>query len=356
MIQFTSTNNVFSCTLQGDTDSPNNKLYTLSRSMLRVKRETSPQVSVIFIYCADSNGLIFSNSYYTDPDGILEIPMKNVVNMYYNSAGTFSMRVDFHNMDGSTADGSASLSFDTFQGIADMDMLSPRKKECDNIFMAYGHYIVMPPNVIYNPDGNAGITNQGILVESNIHNYDKNVTWSHGAGGVFASITPTGSRTNQLVVPSTAEVLRYADLSTMKDYRLEKSDWCTDWVLVRWTSLTGCVRQHYFPVVAFINAVDEEIAVVSAGNGYDVRKNAFKGVRCKIDGLTSYGCWYYQDLLQASDAHALVQLPAGSGTLDYKIGLMENAVYVSGGMEETPQGVGFNSFEFTLKLKHYATF
>lgn len=355
MIQFTSANSVFSCTLQGDTGSPNNKLYTLSRSMLRIKRETSPQVSLVTIVCADNTPVYFNNTYYTDPDGILEIPLKNIVNRYHNLLQSFSMRIDFYNTDGTSADGSASVTFDTFYGISDMDVLSPRNKECDNITMAFQHYIVMPPNVMYNPSGATGIFGQGLLVESNIHVYDKDVAWSYGSGGVFSTITPTGARNNQLVVPA-SEILRYADLTEQKDYKMEGGDYCTTWAVVRWTSLTGCVRQHYFPVVSFINGVDQQTAIVSSGNGYDVRKNVYKGVRCRITGLTSYGCWYYQDLLQASDAHALVQMPAGSGTFAYKIGLMENAVSVEGGLDETPQGNGAYTFEFTLKLKHYDSF
>ena len=355
MIQFSSTNNKFSCTLQGDTASPDNLLYTLSRSMLRVKREVSPQVSIIFIYCADSNGVIVSNAFYTDPDGILEIPFKNIVNKYHNLSGWFAMRMDFLELDGTTADGSASLTFKTLQGVSDLDMLSPRQKECDNILLAYQHYIIMPPNVIYNPSGNTGILGQGVLVETNIQNYNKDVVWAYSINGIATTITPTGDRLNQLIVPP-CDTLNYTDDDTAKYYNIENGDYCTTWAVIRWTSLTGCVRQHYFPVVAFINGVDDQLAVISAGDGYDVRKNIYKGVRCRITGLTSYGCWYYQDLLQASDAHALIQLPTGAGTFAYKIGLMNNAVSVEGGMEETPQGNGAYNFEFTLKLKHYDSF
>lgn len=355
MIQFSSQNNKFSCTLQGDTASPDNLLYTLSRSMLRVKREVSPQMTIIYIVCADSNGVYTNNAYYTDPDGVLEIPFKNIVNKYHNLTGYFSMRVDYTELDGTLADGSSYLTFKTLQGVSDIDMLSPRQKECDNILLAYQHYIIMPPNIIYNPSGNSGILGQGVLVETNIHNYNKDAAWAYSISGLSTTITPTGDRLNQLIVPP-CDMLVYTDLDTSKSYKIDDGDYCVNWAVVRWTSLTGCVRQHYFPIVSFVNGVDQQTAIVSPGDGYDVRKNAYKGVRCRITGLTAYGCWYYQDLLQASDAHALIQMPAGAGTFAYKIGLMNNAVSVEGGMEETPQGNGVYNFEFTLKLKHYDTF
>jgi hypothetical protein len=104
------------------------------------------------------------------------------------------------------------------------------------------------------------------------------------------------------------------------------------------------VRQNYFPIVGYINEADEEISIIEAGNGYDIRKNVVKGVVCRLEGLTPYSCWYYQDLIMASDAHAVIKQT--EVVFSDEMESMETACHVSGGMGTSPGGTGFFDFEF----------
>jgi hypothetical protein len=59
------------------------------------------------------------------------------------------------------------------------------------------------------------------------------------------------------------------------------------------------------------------------------------------------------DMLHATDLHAVVK---PSGVLwETEISSKETAAYCEPNDGETPQGVGFYNFEFTLKLRHYDT-
>ena len=105
--------------------------------------------------------------------------------------------------------------------------------------------------------------------------------------------------------------------------------------------------------MAFIKGSDKQVSLLSDGDGYLVDKNTYNGVRCRLDGLTQYGYWYYMDLLQASDVHAVMQVSFVSITA--QLASEQSAVFVEGTEAETPQGNGFHPFEFTLRLQHYGT-
>ena len=159
-----------------------------------------------------------------------------------------------------------------------------------------------------------------------------------------------------MVVRYASELLQLAagkDHDQVKQWHLEKPSECEDLVLIRWTSQTGAVRQHYFNVVSYIRGVDKTVSLVSAGDGYLVDKNQYNAVRCRITGLTPYGYWYYMDLLQASDAHAVIQPTFLS--IDDEMASEQTAVFIEGDEAETPAGIGFFDFEFIVKLRHYGS-
>ena len=113
------------------------------------------------------------------------------------------------------------------------------------------------------------------------------------------------------------------------------------------------MRQHYFPIVSYIKGTDKAVSIVSDGDGYLVDKNQYNAVRCRLAGLTNYGYWYYMDLLQATDAHAVIQPTFLS--FDDEMASEQTAVFIEADEMETPEGVGFFDFEFTIKLRHYGT-
>ena len=175
---------------------------------------------------------------------------------------------------------------------------------------------------------------------------------------MFTSISPSGERYNQLVVNSAAEILRWKNfkLGIQRDWIFRRIDYaeCTDAVVVRWQSLTGAVRQHWFPVVGYDNDTDKSLSLLSVGDGYNVHKNPTLALRCRLSGLSAYDCWYYQDMLQASNVHAIC-LSQLSNMPPFLTAIQSTLTecYVEGGMPQTPEGNRFNDFEFTIKMKHY---
>jgi len=340
MITAASTNSKFSITFQGDNGTGGHWLgYTASRSMLRIKREDVQQVSKVeFAYGYKTV------TYYTDPDGVLEISMRNEINARV-ADGFVDVVIRMFELDNTSVDNFAPT-IDILPGISYLDLYAPKGK--DGIFGVTSllRNVVMPPNVIVSPYTNG----KGVIVESNYHSIATAATWSYEAGGATTAITPSGARSNQIVVPATADALKLNYNGNVKKWNMERPEQCADVVLCRWTSQTGAVRQHYFPIVSDIYNVDKAVSLVTEGDGYLVNKDWSKGVRCRLMGLTAYGYWYYMDMLRASDLHAIIQ-PTYS-IFSTEIASEQTAAYAEGSME-TPQGTGFFNFEFTLKLRHY---
>ena len=331
-------------------------LYTLSRSMLTIQRD-SATMEIISLY-ASGGGIEVRNQYYTDPQGRLEIPLRNIVNKYKaGSVSLFAITLNFNELDGTLADGSVIIIAEPIKGISYNDLLAPRKKDSAVLNHEYRHDLILPPNIIVCPNV-VGQMLAGVLIESNYQDFEASAEWAEMSNGLQTAISPSGERRNQLVVHAYADelVLNVGKPNPIiaKKWRIERTDVCTDLVAIKWTSLTGCVRQNFFPIVGYINEAGEEISIIEAGNGYDIRKNVVKGVVCRLEGLTPYSCWYYQDLLMASDAHAVVKQT--EVYFSDEIESMETACHVSGGMGTSPRGVGFFDFEFTVKLRHYDTF
>ena len=344
MITYSSTNSKFTATLQGDpvaglTHVVN--VYAASRTMLRIKREDVQQVSVVNMSYSGVWGSELPVNYYTDPDGVLEIPLRNIINAHPTEILAAILMLE---TDGTIVD-ALTVALDVLKGLSYYDINAPRSKDADQFLAVFGS-VVMPPNIMLNPNTLSGLTAPGIIVESNLA-YD----WGQYASGVGTAVTPSGQRSNQLVVAAGADTLTVTHDGKTKSYKLEKTDYCTDLVCIRWTSQTGATRQHFFPIVGFIKGSDKQVSLLTSGDGYKVDKNTFEGVRCRLTGLTAYGYWYYMDLLQASDVHAIVKQTFSLWSTE--IASEQTAAYVEANEMETPQGNGFFNFEFTLKLRHY---
>lgn len=338
-------------------------IYTMSKDMLRVKHESNPQLSIVHIEFSSTSLGIETKDYYTDANGALEIPLRNLVNKCYdNGDAFFTMDIKLYNLDGTDVDGWISIACYIMPGVSRYDRrvpLSPYPQ--DKIYIMEPFREILPPTVMYMQKyGGVNAADQlfsGIVVESTLAE-DHNGTWSWGSGGTFTPITPTGTRQTTVVVSNKAQSLRIASGNANWLWELKPLSFfdCQDAVVVRWTSLTGSVRQHWFPVVAYINDTDKEVSMLSAGDGYKVRKNATLGLKCRLTGLTAYDCWYYQDMLQASDVHAICRsrwqnLPPFLTAIQSTL----TTCQVEGGMPQTPDGNGFFTFEFTIKMKHYDT-
>lgn len=355
MVTDNSTNNKFAVAFQGDYASPTKWIgYTGSRSMLRVERQDQQKVTVVTILCQPNPNK--NISCYTDPNGVLEIPLRNILALNQGiTPPTMSLDISMTEIDGTAVDTFGKY-IDVCKGLSYNDALAPTEKDSPMLASSNWHYCILPPNVIINPDNFSGVAGFGVIVESNYHDLDANTVWASVVGGLANTITPSGDRGDELVIPYAADTLRITagkDLDKIKNWPLEKPSDCTDLVCIRWTSQTGAVRQHYFPIASWIKGSDKQVSLISAGDGYLVDKNRYYAVRCRLTGLTQYGYWYYMDLLHASDAHAIIQ-PTFS-LFDDEMESEQSAAYIEATEMETPQGVGFYDFEFVLKLRHYGT-
>lgn len=350
MVIFPSTNQLFTVTFQGDADGNYAVAYTRSKSMLRLKREDTETVS-IFAVDIQGGGFVY---YYTDPTGAVEIPLHNVVANYAGTQG-FGVTIRLY------AVGNTSQMLDDVimlvkvaDGISYNEAFAPRNKDFNGTLYAYSHACILPPNVMLNPATAGGVTGKGLIVESNYHVLDINAHWWQQSSGVWTGITPLGQRQNQIDVAPGADILRIVtgdNSDVVKEYPLAKPDYCADLVCIRWTSLTGATRQHYFPIVAFIKGNGEQVAIVSPGDGYEVSKSNYQALKCRLTGLTSYGYWYYMDMIQASDLHAVVYPTASN--FETEMASAQTAAWVDTDTMETPSGNGFFNFEFTINMRQY---
>lgn len=364
MIIKSSTNGLFSMTLQADFKAAAEcYIYTMSKNMLRVKRESNPQLSVVHIEFSSVSLVIETKDYYTDANGALEIPLRNLVNKCYdNGDASLTMDIKLYDLDGTDVDGWISIACYIMPGVSRYDRRVPLSPYPQNkIYVIEPFFEILPPTVMciqtYGGVNAADQLFSGIVVESTLAG-DHSGAFSWGYNGTYTPITPTGTRLTTVVVNNRAQSLRFASIDDNWEWQLKwLSYWnCQDAVVVRWTSLTGSVRQHWFPVVAYINDTDKEVSMLSAGDGYKVRKNATLGLKCRLTGLTAYDCWYYQDMMQSSDVHAICRsrwqnLPPFLTAIQSTL----TACQVEGGIPQTPDGNGFFTFEFTIKTKHYDT-
>lgn len=360
MISYNSDNDLFTVTAQGDTDplpNPYRHLYNRSRCMVTLKRNDDQALTVFAVKVWHYPGNFFVY-YYSDPQGVLEMPLSDIVTQNLD-AGYIDLRltVDMYDPADLTTplDSSTNVQFFIHRGISYYDMCPP---PCVERFPHWPHIYVYPPNVMHNPSMLNVNYFPGIIVESNFGQFagsaDMEIHWEQTANGETTVVTPTGDRLNQLELSPYADSIAATDGFDSNVWQIEQDPkTCNTYACCQWTSLTGATRRHCFPIVAFANGVDETVSLVSAGNGYRVAKNAYKSIRCRLTGLTAYSLWYYSDIIQANDLHVIVNRPQGDFATE--MASSETLAYVDANKVETPEGLGFHNFEFTIKLKHYDT-
>ena len=355
-----SDNSKFTATFQGDPTPTGGAAYTRSRSMLRLVREDTATMSLFEVYT--TIGLFESDhtTYYTTPEGELEISMANAINQVYKAlgSGTITIHIRLLDLGSGTELDTLELPVTIYGGISYYDADAPREKCVQAWYQAFSSYYVLPPNVIFNPALLDGIPSPGIIVESNFGQFASSqslgLSWLQVSSGITSTVTPSGERDNQIEIDSSADTLHLTDGVDTASWKLSKAETCTNMVCIRWTSLTGATRQHFFPIVAFLDGADKSVSLVTPGDGYEVKKDAWKGIRCRLTGLTSYGYWYYADLIRANDVHAIIHPTLAN--FENEITSKATCAFVEDADVETTIGMGFYNFDFTLKLRHYDTY
>lgn len=356
MIQFNSIHNDFKATLQADSaGSYDIDMYARSKSMLTVERLDQQIMTMFGIYYGTHEGNTPTVWYYSDPQGRLQLSLQNGVNFLLKHT-VCQITILMREVGSDTTDDRLNVNVTPLHGISYHDMNAPRLKDAPQLYWEHEHYVILPPNVIINPLRFSGVAGSGVIVESNYANIDLDAHWQTLMNGVQTIAAIGGERNAEIMVIYSADTLRLTAGKMgdeVKEWKMERVDDCTNLVCVQWTSQTGALRRHYFPVVGFIKGSDKQVSLLSDGDGYLVDKNSYNGVRCRLDGLTQYGYWYYMDLLQASDVHAVMQVTFAS--LVDQLASEQSAAFVEDAEAETPQGNGFHSFEFTLRLQHHGT-
>lgn len=304
------------------------------------------------IIAVDANSSF--RSYYTDPNGVVVIEMHNEFNKAKEEGSLgLGMAVVVKELDGTLVD-SVKFSVTFNEGVGYFDNLAPNNKDWD-YWPSKSHRVVLPPNVIlspeYFPNAPAFLEEFGVWIECNYNTVDGDAEWQYTNLGTPYAVTPVGNQIRTPVMADTLEVITGKSREERKVWKFDKPDPCQDLVVCRWTSLTGVVRQHFFPIVSYIKGNGEQVPLVSAGDGYEVSKSNFTAVRCRLTGLTPYGVWYYLDILQASDLHAIIQPTISQFRTE--IASPMTAAFIDSDGGETPQGSGFSNFEFTINMRQY---
>ena len=351
MLTFNSSNSKFTIQLAGDTAvSPYaGAMFARSKTMLRLQRLDVETMSIFAVFVTGSG----ETMYYSDTDGVLEVPLRDdIASAIKNGLPGVIVRVRLYDLTTTLLDDWTD-NFAVYDGISYADALAPTEKNVSEWASALRKSVILPPNVMLNPAKGVGIIAESNFGTSGTLN-DR--VWSEVGGGVSSTITPIGARNSGIpILPSSDELVIAEQVGfppLTHKWRLDKPDDCADLVLCRWTSLTGTVRQHYLPIVSYVNGTDKSVSLVTVGDGYDVRRNAYKSIRCRLTGLTAYGVWYYSDILQANDLHAIVNL---TGNLEDEMASVQTCAFADADGMETPEGNGFFSFEIEIKMRHYDT-
>lgn len=315
-------------------------LYKASKSIVDLSLASGVMQAVTNYIIDDGNEV----TYVSDSSGHLSLSLKKWSEKS-NGLLSLSIKAEFEGV----LDYVTLLNVAVVEGIDYNDIIAPIGKDLGGAAGEYLYNIVAPPNIIINPTNG-----QGVRIETNINGYE----WQDDEGD---EIELEGERKNTLVVTNYIPSITMYDTKTDKTIRTWNLQQPVlgqcggDLVCVRWTSQTGCVRQHYFHVTNLTKGVDGALSLVSDGDGYKVQKNVYNSFTARLEGLTAYSYWYYMDLLQASDAHAVIVLPFGS-VFSEEIASDQTAVSVEGDSMTAPDGSGFFAFEVNIKYRHYDTF
>lgn len=366
MAVFISNNQTFTVNLQGDLISQAGRrayVYGGLKTHVLVKFPVTTDMRVVKVEFGEPSIRGFEVYTYPVMQGVavrsqaVEFSIGNAIRQLINIGIDITHIMFTSRTMGGTTNDTLSIQIDIKRGIPYSDVLAPCKQEIATVLpnYAYSRECITPPNVMYMPT--VGLAYQlpvDMQFESNIAHMNSYFSWFEEVNGRESPIVSFGRDDSTLRVSQGATaVLLYNDETFIRRWDITSIETCHEWVIVRWTSQTGAQRQHYFPIVSFGNEGTDAVELLTVANGRRVIKNSEKSVTCRVVGLTPYGCWYYQDLLMASDVHAIIV--KRDNVFDFEMENENTAAEVVGGMTDTPDGNGVYNFEFKLKLARYDT-
>ena len=166
--------------------------------------------------------------------------------------------------------------------------------------------LLLPPNVIYSlsqypfsTPGNLYIP--PIIFESNLHSWNR----VYGLDDLY--ITPDSTYTDSHII-SLLTTYIHTDDKYGGSYKIpiRELDDCENYVVIRWMSSFGNIRQHYFKIKDITNTLSSTNSLVVIGNGVQSVKNIDNEITVFVEGLTEYSLWYYSDLMLSSEIHSTI--------------------------------------------------
>ena len=247
----------------------------------------------------------FIASYLTDKKGELKIELNYAIRDI-NDYSTFSLDLV----------GKETRFMITLQikpGVAKNNLMFPVPKEYLQVYGQtvvgmFGHETrstIFPPNVMYKLPPAMSIRDVcPIIFESTYDNF-----YSVVGGNLYVLQHPTGYP-NSFLVDSYSDSVMMTDINK-KDYyiHLKEIDMCDEFVIVRWISRFGQLRQHIFKVKTITDSIDSSLELIEFANATHKEKNTSNNITIQIEGLTRYSLWYYQDLLTSKEIHATKIIP-----------------------------------------------
>lgn len=351
MITQQSPNSIFSATYQGKNINNAYYIYADSAGYMFLRHVGMKPV----IYTIVGFGAAVSierTQYQSDFDGSLMLSMRKWMDTV--GAGKYlRLNVSVPSASDPSESETLQLFLNVLPGIDYADSVRPSEQGLKNWELGYT-VSVLPPNVMYSCPLRNGINLQ---MESSHAAYDEENeggNWSQLIGDSETGLSVSGLRNNQVTFSGGADRLVFAGSAIWILSKLQK---CVDMAILQWTSQTGAVRRHLFPVRRHSAVVNGEIRLINLSDGITVLKNFDSGFTIFADGLTSYGWWYYADMLRASDLHAIYGVDAiEAGDALEALQLPLTAAYCEESGYSVPQGVGVFNFSATIRYRSYGQF
>ena len=343
------TNSIIEATLMGDSMTTNRvKVFLASSSVAMVKRTAALPDIAYYTVTQVTGGVTYSYEYTPDIDYSLRLSLRKWYDRAYQNGDTYTdITIKAYDGGGSEVDTLTARCY-LYEGISYNDIAAPALKDGQGTAVLLAHNVVTPPDMMLNL-----VNGFGIQAEAS-----PNYIWQEVlSGGTISPISPTGARTNQIPITKGSTLLQQGTTGVgyHDSYKMYGDDDCASIICLRWTSQTGAVRQHQFYFDSQQRITDESVDLLSAGDGFRRMKNVSNAMRIWLPGLTSYGMWYYQDLFQASDIHAVIIRYQSAADFEAEMSSEQSFVTIDGDAT-MPLGNGYHTFSATLKYRHYDTF
>lgn len=341
MKTLTSTHSKFTASLKVDDNSL--ALFGYLGSNTGMVIQTAVSGSFLFTFHCVAYGVgTHDASYYTDPSGRLELPLRKF--LQFTGAGHYCTFTVTATVDG--VEDYVVFIVNVRNGISYCDILAPVSKEMDAFTGGKSPHAVTPPNVILMSE-QFGDT---CLAECSLSNEAlatlPTATWS-GYQSEWDTLTLLGDRSNEVPISPKFTRIRYQEGGAQRIWDLQFTGDCDDVCIIQWTSRTGALRRHVFYVADIEDDVDETATLSTIGDGYRAVKNTSQAFKVRVPGLTAYSWWYYADMIAASDLQCVTPGDGhwlGDGFCD---------AWCLDTQKVMPSGNGFVTFEATIRWRAY---